>query len=112
MSMPTPVTTRSITPVSGSTSAVTEVSNSPATIHVKSRAVNAAPDHTRAKTTQETTNEPTSAGTATQCARRPIVRPTVMLTSAPASGKAGINQTMDTASIYRWVLGVSSNDVV
>jgi hypothetical protein len=35
-----------------------------------------------------------------------------MLTSAPASGKAGINQTMDTASIYRPVQGVSSNDVV
>jgi hypothetical protein len=35
-----------------------------------------------------------------------------MLTSAPASGKAGINQTLNTASIYRGVRGVSSNDVV
>src|SRR2546426_6565918 len=97
MSAPTPVTTSSITPVSGSTSAVTDVSNSPATIHENSVVVNAGPDHTRANTTHEARNEPTSAGTAIQCARRPITRPNTMLTSAPASGKAGINQTVDTA---------------
>ena len=70
-----------------------------ATIHVKSVEVNAAPDHTRANTLHETRNEAASAGTAIQCARRPIARPNAMLTSAPASGKAGINQTVDTASI-------------
>jgi hypothetical protein len=110
--VPTPVTTSSITPVSGSTSAVTDVSKSPATIHVKSVALKDCPDATRAKTAQEAMKEPTSAGTAIQCARRPIARPTIMLMSAPASGKAGINQTVDTASIYRRVLGVSSNAVV
>src|SRR5919109_3907298 len=107
MSAPTPVTTSSITPVSGSTSAVTDVSKSPATIHVKSVVLKDCPEATRANTAQEATNEPTDAGTAIQCARRPIARPTIMLMSAPASGKAGINQTVDTASIYRRVLGVS-----
>ena len=99
MSMPTPVTTSSITPVSGSTRATTVVSKSAATIHVKSVVVKAWPDHTRAKTTHEPRNEATSAGTAIQCADRPITRPNTMLTSAPASGKAGINQTVDTAPI-------------
>src|SRR6267142_2809304 len=99
MSRPTPVTTSSMTPVSGSTRATTDVSNSAATIHVKSVVVNAWPDHTRANTTHEARNEPTSAGTAIQCANRPILRPNTMLTSAPASGKAGINQTVDTAPI-------------
>ena|SRR5436309_2100161 len=112
MSVPTPVTTSSITAVSGSTSAVTDVSKSPATIHVKSVVVNDGPDDTRANTTHEARNEPARAGTAIQCARRPTARPTVMLTSAPASGKAGINQTVDTAPIYRGVRGVSSNGVL
>ncbi len=85
--------------MSGSTRATTDVSKSPATIHVKSVEVNAAPDHTRANTRHEARNEAASAGTAIQCAHRPITRPNAMLTSAPASGKAGINQTVDTASI-------------
>jgi hypothetical protein len=36
-----------------------------------------------------------------------VIRPNTMLRSAPTSGKAGINQTVDTASIYRWVRRVS-----
>src|SRR2546428_12986843 len=99
MSMPTPVTTSSITPASGATRATTVVSKSAATTHVKSVGVKACPDHTRANTTHEARNEATSAGTAIQCADRPITRPTTMLTGAPATGKAGINQTVDTAPI-------------
>src|SRR5262245_4750712 len=112
MSAPTPVTTSNITAVSGSQSALTGVSNSTATIHENRVVVNDGPDATRENTAHETRKEPISAGTAIQCARGPILRPNVILTSAPASGKAGINQTLDTASIYRGVRGVSSNAVV
>src|SRR5207302_1123874 len=46
MSALTPVTTRSITPVSGSTNATTDVSNFPATIHGKSVLVKLPPSLT------------------------------------------------------------------
>jgi hypothetical protein len=36
-----------------------------------------------------------------------MTRPNTMLRSAPIRGSAGINQTVDTASIYRRVQGVS-----
>src|SRR2546425_10093793 len=98
-----------MTPVSGSTCAVTHVSNSPATIQGASCAVNARPLDTREKTTHEATNEAASAGTAIQCARRPVKRPRRMFRSAPASGKAGISQTaLDTGPIYRGDRGGSS----
>src|SRR5213594_4456278 len=97
-----------MTPVSGSTCAVTHASNSPATIQGASCAVNARPLDTREKTTHEVTNEAASAGTAIQCARRPVKRPNRMLRRAPASGKAGISQTaLDTGPIYRGARGVS-----
>src|SRR5689334_8831559 len=99
MSVPTPVTTSSMTPVSASTCAVTDASKSPATIQENSVDENAGPDHTRANTAHEAANEPSSAGTASQCARLPVIPPNTMLRNAPASGKAGINQTVDTAPI-------------
>ena len=98
MSALTPVTTRSITPVSGSTNATTDVSNFPATIHGKSVLVKLPPSHTRVKTAHAARNEPATLETATQWARRPMRSPRRMLTRAPASGRAGMNQTVDTAS--------------
>ena len=68
MSMPTPVTTSSMMPVSGSTYAATDVSKSPAPTQRKSVAVNASPEATRENSTHEAMNEPASAGTAIQCA--------------------------------------------
>src|SRR6201989_1217998 len=101
MRKPTPVTTSSMSAVSASTYAVTLESNSPATIHVKSVVVTGPFDHARAATEHETRKTPATAGTAIQCARRPVRRPRKMLARAPARGKAGISQTVDTASIYR-----------
>src|SRR5882724_1142837 len=90
-----------MTTVSGSTCAVTAVSKSPATIQLKSVAVNDPPDTTVEKSEQDATNEPASADTATQCARRPMTPPKNMLRSAPTRGKAGISQTVDdTGSCY------------
>src|SRR2546427_12617039 len=90
-----------MTTVSGSTCAVTAVSKSPATIQLKSVAVNDPPDATVEKSEQDATNEPASADTATQCARRPMTPPKNMLRSAPTRGKAGISQTVDdTGSCY------------
>src|ERR1700680_4733629 len=77
-----------------------DVSKSPATIQRNNVVVNEPPELTRAKTTQDARKEPTSAGTATQCARWPSTRPKTILTSAPASGSAGISQSVDTASLY------------
>ena len=99
MSAPTPVTTSSMMPVSGSTYAVTDVSKSPALTQGKSVAVNVSPDATRENSTHEATNDPARAGSAIQCAYRPITRPKIMLSSAPTSGKRGISQTeVDTGS--------------
>src|SRR5512145_496574 len=78
-------------------------------IHVKSVVVNDPLDHTREATVHDARNEPASADTAIQCARRPVRRPKKTLRRAPASGKAGTSQTVDTASIYRPPPGVSSN---
>ena len=100
MRKPTPVTTSSITPVSGSTCAVIPASKSPATIHRNNVAVNDSPALTRVNTVQDARKEPASAGTATQCARCPRSRPKTMLTRAPASGNAGISQSVDTAAVY------------
>ena len=100
MRNPTPVTTSSMTPVSGSTWAFTQVSNSPATIHGNNRATTVSPDHTRVKSAAAARKAPATAGTATQCARRSRCRPKKMLMRAPASGMAGISQTaMNTAPI-------------
>src|SRR5687768_16522579 len=98
---PTPVMTNSITAVSASTCAVTDVAKSPATIHEKRVDVKASDRHTRANTTHAARKDATVAGTAIQCARRPVSRPKRMLRSAPANGKAGISHTaeMDTASL-------------
>ena len=74
-------------------------SKSPATIHEPSVVVNAEPDHTRAATAQAARNAAASAGTAIQWARRPVSRPQKMLARAPARGKAGTSQTVNTASI-------------
>ena len=90
-----------MTTVSGSTCALTAVSKSPATIQLKSVAVNDPPDATAEKSEHDATNEPASAVTATQCARRPMTPPKKMLRSAPTRGKAGISQTVvDTGSCY------------
>ena len=97
----------SMTPVSGSTSAVTDASKSPATIHENSVVERERPDRTMPNTAHAAMNEPATAGTAIQCARRPVIRPKKILSSAPTRGRAGISQTVDTASIYRGVRGVS-----
>jgi hypothetical protein len=75
--------------------------------------VNGPLDHARAATEQDTRNEPARASTASQCARLPVKRPKRMLMRAPARGKAGISQTVDTASIYRRAgRGVKQGDSV
>ena len=55
-----------MTPVSGSTYAITDASKSPATIHVKSELVKLPPCHTRANATHEARKAHATAGTATQ----------------------------------------------
>jgi len=68
-------------------------------------------DHVRAATEHEARNEPASAGTASHDARRPVTRPKIMLMRAPARGRAGISQTVDTAPIYRrFARGVKQGD--
>src|SRR5216110_2896764 len=62
MSAPTPVTTRSITQVSGSTNATTHASNLPATIHGKSRLVKLPPSHARVNTAHAARNEAATVG--------------------------------------------------
>ena len=66
------------------------------TLQRKSVAVNAPPDRTRANTAHDARKDPSTAGTEIQCARCPMTRPKAMLSSAPARGKAGISQRVDT----------------
>ena len=55
-----------MTPVSGSTYAITDASKSPATIHVKSELAKLPPCHTRPNATHEARKALATAGTATQ----------------------------------------------